>query len=292
MTPNGIKAGVSGGQSIKWLANNIGSWNDWGASGGSDHTSQTNAQYIPMVWGNGDDSANTGLSSATNSDRLAAFKALPVGKYKYVMGFNEFDYQGTGSSGKMTASAAASLWDELMAKHQAAGTKLISPSCALQADEVLLRPFLDAVTVKPDCIAVHIFQDSMTGVKKVLEHYKTKYTDYNCFWITEFAYANYQNGAHNYGTVAQTNALAKEAVAYFEAEDTVKAYFISDADNGDNGDLTPSHSGTSLSSLGETYLSAISSYVSKRSLPHMQRHVRRAAAASRRAANAMRSASS
>lgn len=242
--------------------------------------------YVPMLWGNGDDSANTGLSSQTNSKRLADFKKLEVGKYKYLMGFNEFDFHGTGSSGKMDVSSAASLWDELMTKHKNAGSKLISPSCAKQADETMLRPFLDKVSTKPDCIAVHIFQDSMDGVKKVFEHYKTKYSDYNCFWITEFAYANYQDGAHNYGSVGSTDALVKEAVQYFESEDSIKAYFLSDADNGDNGDLTPNHDGSSLSSLGSTYLSTIKSYTSRKRSEgnHANRHVRRAAAASRRSA--------
>ncbi|PWN28981.1 hypothetical protein BDZ90DRAFT_136002 [Jaminaea rosea] len=193
------------------------------------------------------------------------------------------DFHGTGSSGKMSVESAANLWDSLMAKHKNAGTKLISPSMALQKDETMMQPFLDAVSVKPDCIGVHIFQNSIEGVKGVLDHYKTKYASYNCLWITEFAYANYQNGAHNYGNVGETDALAKQAVQLFENDDMVKAYFISDADNGDNGALTPSHNGKTLSSLGSTYKQAISSSSSKRS-NHALRHVRRAAAASRRSA--------
>lgn len=284
MTPNGIKAGVSGGQSVKFLGSSIGAWNDWGAAGGDDH-SDSDAMYIPMLWGNGDDSAKTGLDNQPNSKRLSDFKKLPVGKYKYIMGFNEFDFHGTGSSGKMNVNAAASMWDELMTKHKNAGSKLISPSCALQKDETMLQPFLDAVKTKPDCIAVHIFQNSIEGVKGVLNHYKTKYADYNCIWVTEIAFANYQNGAHNYGSVSETDNLMKQYVKLLEEDDMVKAYFISDADNGPNGMLTPNHSGSSLSSLGNTFKSVISSYT-RRSLPHSLRHVRRAASHSRRSAAA------
>lgn len=284
-TPNGIKAGVSGGNSVKYLGSNIGAWNDWGAAGGSDHKSSS-ALYAPMLWGNGDNSANTGLSGTTNSDRMSQFDALTAGSFKYVMGFNEFDYHGTGSSGLMTASAAASMWDEKFGPWKDAGSVLISPSCAKQADETLLAPFLAAATVKPDCIAVHIFRDSLSGVKETMNHYLNTYTDYDCFWITEFAYANYQNGAHNYGTVSETNDLIAQAVDYFESVDKIKAYFISDADNGENGTLTSS---SGLTSAGQAYLSAISKYSStsrRRAISgnHAQRHVRRAAAASRRSA--------
>ncbi|CAO1631551.1 unnamed protein product [Sympodiomycopsis kandeliae] len=280
MTPNGIKAGVSGGQSVKFLGDKIGAWNDWGAAGGSDHSSSS-AMYIPMLWGNGDDSAKTGLDNQPNSKRLADFKKLEVGKYKYIMGFNEFDFHGTGSSGKMDVNSAASMWDELMTKHKNAGSKLISPSCALQKDEKMLRPFIDAVKTKPDCVAVHIFQNSIEGVKGVLDHYKQKYSDIGCIWVTEVAFANYQNGAHNYGSVGETDNLMKQYVQLFENDDMVKAYFISDADNGPNGMLTPNHSGSSLSSLGNTFKTAITTYA-RRSLPHSSRHVRRAAAHSRR----------
>jgi hypothetical protein len=239
-----------------------------------------------MLWGNGDNSDNTGLSGTTNSDRMAQFDALTAGAFKYVMGFNEFDYHGTGSSGVMTASAAASMWDEKFGPWKDAGSVLISPSCAKQADETLLAPFLAAATVKPDCIAVHIFRDSLSGIKETMNHYLDTYTDYDCFWITEFAYANYQNGAHNYGTVSETNNLIAQAVDYFESVDKIKAYFISDADNGPNGTLTSS---SGLTSAGQAYLSAISKYSStsrRRAISgnHAQRHVRRAAAASRRSA--------
>ncbi|CAO1631892.1 unnamed protein product [Parajaminaea phylloscopi] len=281
MVPNGKKAGVAGGQSVKFLGGEIGAWLDWGASGGNDH-SDSSAMYVPMLWGMGNDDANTGLSSQPNSKRLADFKKLEVGKYKYIIGFNEMDFHGTGSSGAMNVDSAASMWDSLMKKHQDAGTKLISPSMAKQKDENMLRPFLNKVSVKPDCIGIHIFQDSIEGVKGVLNYYTSKYSDYDCFWITEFAYANYQSGSHNYGNVGQTDSLAKQAVSLFESNDKVKAYFISDADNGENGMLTPNHSGSALTSLGQTYKAAISS-VSKRS-NHAHRHVRRAAAASRRSA--------
>lgn len=287
-TPNGIKAGVSSGNSVKYLGSNIGSWNDWGAAGGNDHKSSS-ALYVPMLWGNGDNSANTGLSGTTNSDRMAQFDKLTAGANKYVMGFNEFDYHGTGSSGLMTASAAASMWDEKFGPWKEAGSILISPSCAKQADESLLTPFLAAATVKPDCIAVHIFRDSLDGIKETMNHYLNTYSDYDCFWITEFAYANYQNGAHNYGTVSETNALIAQAVDYFESLDKVKAYFISDADNGPNGTLTSS---SGLTSAGQAYLAAISKYAStsrRRAISgnHAQRHVRRAAAASRRSARSV-----
>lgn len=282
MSPNGKKAGVAGGQSVKFLGDAIGAWLDWGAAGANDH-SGSSAMYVPMLWGMGNDDANTGLSSQSNSKRLSDFKKLETGKFKYMIGFNEMDFHGTGSSGKMDVSAAANMWDELMKKHKDAGTKLISPSMAMQKDETMLTPFLSKVSVKPDCIGVHIFQDSLDGVKGVLDYYEQKYGDeYGCLWITEFAYANYQNGAHNYGSVSQTNALATEAVKLFEQSNLVKAYFISDADNGNNGQLTPNHSGSSLSSLGSTYKAAISSSSSKRALNHAHRHIRRAAAASRR----------
>lgn len=237
-----------------------------------------------MLWGMGNDDADTGVSTQSNSKRLSDFKKLETGKHKYIIGFNEMDFHGTGSSGPMDIDAAVHMWDSLMKKHKDAGTKLISPSMAKQKDENMLRPFLNKASVKPDCIGVHIFQDSIEGVKSVLNYYTSNYADFDCFWVTEFAYANYQDGAHNYGNAGQTISLAKQAVSLFESSDKVKAFFISDADNGSNGMLTPNHSGSSLSSLGQVYKAAISSSSSKRS-NHALRSVRRAAAASRRSAN-------
>ncbi len=198
-----------------------------------------------------------GLGRVDHDDdwaRFEAFKKLKPGSAPFVMGFNEPDFSGSGSSGVIPVADAAAAWEQWIAPHAHAGAKLISPSMAMQKDETWLAPFLKAIKTQPDIIAVHIFQDNMDGVKGVLDHF-AQYG--KKLWVTEFAVINYQGPSPKYADQATVDSMLKQMVDLFESDDRVAAYSVSDANNGPYGDLTPNQAGQSLSQTGKSYLASV-----------------------------------
>ncbi|CDS01946.1 uncharacterized protein SPSC_03065 [Sporisorium scitamineum] len=245
-TPPKGKAGVAGGNSLKWIANSLGWYYDWTPN--PDNQNGDNILAVPMLWG---------LGRVDHDDdwaRFEAFKKLKPGSAPFVMGFNEPDFSGSGSSGKISPQDAAAAWDQYLGPHAKAGAKLISPSMAMQKDETWMAPFLEAVKTQPDIIAVHIFQDNMDGVKGVLDHY-AQYG--KPMWITEFACINYQGPSPVYCDQSKVDSMLWQMVQLFESDSRVAAYSVSDANNGPYGDLTPNQAGQSLSATGKSYLASV-----------------------------------
>ncbi|CBQ72029.1 conserved hypothetical protein [Sporisorium reilianum SRZ2] len=252
-TPPKGKAGVAGGNSLKWIANSLGWYYDWTPN--PDNPNGDNILAVPMLWG---------LGRVGHDDdwaRFEAFKKLKPGSSPFVMGFNEPDFSGSGSSGKISPEDAASAWEQYLAPHARAGAKLISPSMAMQKDETWMAPFLKAVKTQPDIIAVHIFQDNMDGVKGVLDHY-AQYG--KPMWITEFACINYQGPSPVYCDQSKVDSMLNQMVQLFESDSRVAAYSVSDANNGPFGDLTPNQAGQSLSATGKSYLASVQQADSKK----------------------------
>lgn len=240
---------MAGGDALPWLASHLGWYYDWSPT--PNNTKADNIQRIPMLWGLGK------TSDPKDEPRFQQFKQLPKPAAKYVAGFNEPDFSGSGSSGFIDPKAAAAAWDAYLAPHGRAGAKLISPSCAKQADETWMKPFLAAVQYQPDIIAVHIFVNNTDLLKNDLNHY-AQYG--KPMMITEFACIDYQ-GQTKYCDQGRTNALIQAAVPIFENDDRVIGYALSDAYNGPHAYLTTAYTGARVASLtttGSVYLSLIS----------------------------------
>lgn len=201
-----------------------------------------------MLWGLGQ------VNHDDDSERFQEFKKLKPGSAPFIMGFNEPDFSGSGSSGVMSIADAAAGWEQWIAPHGHAGAKLISPSMAKQKDETWLAPFLKAIKTQPDIIAVHIFQDNMDGVKGVLDHF-AQYG--KPMWITEFACINYQGPSPVYCDQDKTDSILSQMVQLFQSDSRVAAYSVSDASNGPYGNLTPNQSGQSLSTTGKSYMASV-----------------------------------
>ena len=252
-TPPKGKAGVAGGNSLKWISNSLGWYYDWTPN--PDNQNGDNILAVPMLWGLGR------VDHDDDYSRFQAFKKVKPGSAPFVMGFNEPDFQGSGSSGKISPEDAAAAWEQYLAPHKHAGAKLISPSMAMQKDETWMAPFLKAVKTQPDVIAVHIFQDNMDGVKGVLDHY-AQYG--KPMWITEFACINYQGPSPKYCDQSKVDSMLWQMVQLFESDSRVAAYSVSDANNGPFGDLTPNQAGQTLSKTGKTYLASVEKAIGKR----------------------------
>ena len=94
LTPNGIKAGVAGGDAYNILRDHIGWWYDWSAN----PSKLREPIAVPMLWG-------SGHTDATDAQRLNQFQRLSSSSSnkrhpKYVIGYEEPDCtSGGGSSG-------------------------------------------------------------------------------------------------------------------------------------------------------------------------------------------------
>jgi hypothetical protein len=115
-TPNGMKAGIAGGDAYNYVRDHIGWWYDWSPT----PNKPGKPIPVPMLWGGG-------TADATDAARLAAFKKLTTVPL-YVLGFEEPDCApGSGSAGMSVADGVAK-WEQYMAPLKAKGAKLGSPS--------------------------------------------------------------------------------------------------------------------------------------------------------------------
>ncbi|RXW17843.1 hypothetical protein EST38_g8023 [Candolleomyces aberdarensis] len=243
-TPNGIKAGIAGGDSYPYVKDHIGWWYDW-----SPTPSKSGKPIgVPMLWGGG-------TADATDAARLKAFqqlKTVPV----YVLGFEEPDCApGSGSAG-MTVDAAVSKWEQLMAPLKAKGAKLGSPSMCKQADETWLAEFAKKIKTPWDITAIHVNKNSLDGVKKDIDHYK-KYG--KPIWVTEFACVADNPNFVPCTNQAQINKFIQDIVPFLESHPDIYAYAYS---NGLGlGNVWPmTTSDGKLSASGKAYLDAISKF--------------------------------
>ncbi|MCO5566107.1 hypothetical protein L7F22_019783 [Adiantum nelumboides] len=248
LTPNGIKAGIAGGQSLDFIKGAIGWYTEWTAVPYGQPPK--GVAFATMLWG-------LGWKDHDNDwQRFQDFKKIKPGTYDYVIGMNEADFEGGGSSGVIPTDKAAEAWEQYIAPHGRAGSVLISPSCAKQADENWMGPFLKKVKTKPDVVNVHIFKNKASQIKGVLDHY----AQYGYpLWVTEFACINYSNGAHDPCNQKDAEEFVRESVKILEADDRVKAYAWSDANNGPACKLTKA-GGKQLSKTGQTLKAMFSSF--------------------------------
>lgn len=252
LTPGGRKAGIAGGDSLTKMRHAI-SWMTTWTPDPYPGTQLGHVEFASMCWGIGE------TAHDDDAKRFEEFKKVPHGKYKYVIGFNEADFQGDGSSGVIAPKKAAQMWEQYIAPHGKKGSVLVSPSCAKQQDEDWLGPFLQAVQTQPDVINVHIFKNKASEIKTVLDHY-AKYN--KPMWVTELACIDYANGNHAFCSQDQTDTFLQEAVKLLEADDRVAAYAWSDAYNGPSCKLT---NNGQLSHTGQL-LSRVYSSIAKRSM--------------------------
>jgi len=244
LTPNGIKAGIAGGDAYPWLQDHLGWWYDWSAT----PSKAGRPIAVPMLWG-------VGQVDDTDRQRLSDFKNIRDTP-KYILGYEEPDCKsGSGSAG-ISVWDAARTWDELVAPFGRQGSLIISPSMCKQADEDWLTPFKNAVKFDWNITAVHINKVDMDGVRKDLDHYWNVYK--KPIWVTEFACVNDVNGFVPCTDQNQINRYINDIVDLMEADSRVYAYGYS---NGWGlGEVWPLTRWGQLSDSGRTYLNAISKY--------------------------------
>ncbi|GLB40305.1 putative glycosyl hydrolase catalytic core [Lyophyllum shimeji] len=244
LTPNGIKAGIAGGDAYPYVKDHIGWWYDW-----SPNPSKPGKPIgVPMLWGDGH-------ADATDAARLAAFKKISTPP-PYVLAYEEPDCPpGSGSAG-MSVSSGVAHWESLIAPLGDKGSVLVSPSMCKQADETWLAQFKAKISTEWDVTAIHINKNNLAGVRKDIEHYWNTYK--KPIWVTEFACVNDKNGFVPCTDQDEINDYINAIVPYLQSHEHVYAFAYS---NGLGlGNVWPLMHGGSLSESGKTYLTAISKY--------------------------------
>jgi hypothetical protein len=203
-----------------------------------------------MLWGNGhrgsiqSDSARFNQFTSTWST-----SNVPA----YVLGFNEPDCPGTDSS-DLTVAQAASAWNQYIAPLGNAGALLISPAMCKQKDEDFLTPFQNAINTPFDVVAIHVYKNTLAGVKADIDYYYNKYG--KPIWVTEFGCVNDVNGFVACSSQSVVNQFITDVVSLFESDSRIYAYAFCDVGN---AWLMRSSSG-SLSTTGQNYLAAVKKY--------------------------------
>ncbi|TFK74091.1 hypothetical protein BDN72DRAFT_760465 [Pluteus cervinus] len=243
-TPNGIKAGIAGGDAYPYLKDHLGWWYDW-----SPNPSKPGRPIaVPMLWGGG-------TADAIDAARLVQFKNLKSVP-RYVLGYEEPDCApGSGSAG-MSVAAGADKWEALIAPMKRRGALIGSPSMCKQADETWLKDFRTKIRTQWDFTAIHINKNNLDGVKKDIDHYWNTYG--KPIWVTEFACVNDHNTFTPCTDQGEINTFIAQVVPYFESHPHVYAYAYS---NGLGlGNVWPLTRNGALSPSGNAYRDAINRY--------------------------------
>ncbi|WVQ95852.1 hypothetical protein IAU59_002951 [Kwoniella sp. CBS 9459] len=246
-TPNGIKAGIAGGDAYDIVKDHIGWWYDWSANP-SGHSGTPIA--VPMLWG-------AGHVDGTDAERLNVFKAI-TSTPQYIMGFEEPDCSTEGSA-NIDVGTAVTLWDTLIGPWKAKGSTLISPSMCHQAAEKYINwlgSFNQQISVPWDITNLHINKNNMDGVREDIDYY------WNTFgkpiWVTEFACVDDSSSFIPCTDQTEIDNYINQIVDLFENDERVHAYGYS---NGLGlGNVWPMYANGALSASGQTYLNAISKY--------------------------------
>lgn len=109
------KRGLSGGDSMKWLVNDIAWFTDWTPDPFARNEIAKNApnvEGVAMLWGLGR------LDHDDDKARFQAFQQLKCGQYPFVAYLNEFDFQGNGSSGVIEMADAVAGWEKYIVPHR------------------------------------------------------------------------------------------------------------------------------------------------------------------------------
>jgi len=187
-----------------------------------------------MLWGLSSDNLNGWSSTAT--------KAIAAGSTA-LLGFNEPDYSGQAN---LSPATAATGWTTNMEPF-AGKAKLVSPAVTNGGSPMgltWLSSFIsDCSSCTIDAVAIHWYNGGdSTAFKSYIQEAYTAGGN-RPLWITEFQAS---------GTTDEQNTFLQEVIPFLDSSDMVEryAYFMAS-----DGILLSS--GTTLSTLGQTYASYV-----------------------------------
>lgn len=247
---NRCKRGVAYGHhseaDLRALRPGISWWYNWAYvpdQGVRDVYTQLGLEYVPMIWGAGNDPTQAQREMPSDS--------------KILLGFNEPNFT---EQANLSAADAAARWPSVQAVADANDLTLVSPAvnfcgggCQDTDPFSYLDDFFAACTgCRVDAIAVHVYVgcagEGGNHAQWLINHLRTYETRYTLpIWLTEFA-------CHDAANEEQQRAFLTDAVTYLESDRRVQRYawFAGRADNVPHVDLLGADG--QLTALGRTYV--------------------------------------
>jgi len=242
----GVAYGYHSEADLRALQPGISWWYNWAYvpdQGVRELYTQLGVEYVPMIWGAGNDPAQAGAAMPATS--------------KTLLGFNEPNFH---EQANLSAQDAAARWPSVQAVARAKGLKLVSPAvnfcgggCQDTDPFSYLDDFFAACTdCQADAIAVHVYVgcagEGGNHAKWLVDHLKTYETRFSQpIWLTEFA-------CHDAKNEAEQLAFLTDAVTYLESDARVEKYawFAGRADNVGHVNLLGADG--QLTQLGQAYV--------------------------------------
>ena len=251
VTKKGLCVNDDMGRNLNPPAMKMGWYYNWGTApfSSSTYPKYTNTEFVPMIWGTGNESSIAFVRSK---------------KYKYVLAYNEPDmplYDANGNfvgGSNVDVNTAVSHWSKFNGIGQYVGAP--APAlCPAWDNGTWFRNFMnqiDAGTV--DFIPLHCYYGQYSGAAAA-NTFLTEVVDgtYNMYHkpilITEFATSgwNYNNA----GNRASVNEFLKAVIAGLNSRSYVERYSWFSFDiNGNDGASALWYSNGVLTDLGNTYV--------------------------------------
>ena len=177
VTKKGLAVNDTMGKYLSPLEMNMGWYYTWGTSAFS-YTTYSDAQFVPMQWGAGNESTNIN-------------RAVSQG-YRYFLGYNEPDMGGDVGGSNMTVQTALNNWPLLSGKNIHLGSP--APAlCPAWSNGSWFRSFMDGVDQSTfEFIPLHCYYGQYGGadaantfLREVVDGTWNMY--HKKIWITEFA---------------------------------------------------------------------------------------------------------
>lgn len=251
-TASGCKRGVAYGYHSKAdmqaLSKGISWWYNWAYEpdeGVKNDYKSIGVEYVPMVWGAKNDTADVQAKAPAGVTSL--------------LGFNEPNFN---EQANLSAKDAAALWPKVQAVADARQLTLVSPAvnfCGGGCQETdpfkYLKDFFSSCSgCRVDAIAIHIYVgcagENGNHAQWLINHIKNYESQFTQpIWLTEFACNDAKNAQ-------EQQAFLVDAVKYLESDPRIARYawFAGRANNvpyvdllGGDGQLTP---------LGQAYVDA------------------------------------
>nr|GAT58540.1 predicted protein [Mycena chlorophos] len=220
----------------------------WYYTWGLDSVSDTDLQFVPMLWGQQDVAQWTDPSSGINA-------TIAQRKPTAVLGFNE--PQETGQS-NLTPQEGAALWKQYIEPLRAQGLRLGSPApSSAPSGKTWIQDFLTACDggCTLDFIALHWYDVNATAF---IDYINDFHNTFNLsIWVTEWSCQNYNGGPQC--TASQISELLNTTQSYMNSVDWVERYswfgILRDLEGVNSLDAMLTSSGK-ITNLGEQYIGA------------------------------------
>ncbi|KAJ7040733.1 glycosyl hydrolase catalytic core-domain-containing protein [Mycena alexandri] len=210
------KAGIAGGGDAdtdmqQFTTSGKVSWYyEWSVS--SD-VSNTDLEFVPMLWGQKDVAQWTDASDGINA-------TISQHKPTAVLGFNE--PQETGQS-NLTPQQGADLWKTYIEPLHAQGLRLGSPApSSAPSGKTWIQDFLTACAgaCTVDFIALHYYDVNATKFIDYLTDFHNTFQ--RPIWVTEWACQNFNNGPQC--TASEVAEFLNTTQSFMDAQDWVERY--------------------------------------------------------------------